>query len=149
MKYFVLVWAGLWRKPTRTVLTSLSVATAFLLYGALNGTIVSFDKWISQATGDVVVLWTSSRVSMGAGLPLGIVPTIERIDGVAAVDITQEFNSYWRDPRNGVGVVAIDVPRRIRNPSPWSIVSARTGSPARSSGCPRRRWRPCNACVPA
>ncbi len=123
MKYFVLVWAGLWRKPMRTVLTSLSVATAFLLYGALNGTMVSFDKWISQATGDVAILWTSSRVNMGAGLPLGIVPTLERIDGVASVDFTQEFNSYWRDPKNTLGVVAIDVSRRIRNPSPWSIVS--------------------------
>jgi putative ABC transport system permease protein len=126
MKYFVLVWAGLWRKPTRTVLTSLSVASAFLLYGALNGTMVSFDKWLSKATGDVVVLWTSSRVSTGAGLPIGILPTIERVDGIVAVDISQEFNSYWQDPKNGVGVVAIDASRRIGRPRPWSVVSDAT-----------------------
>jgi putative ABC transport system permease protein len=123
MKYLVLVWAGLWRKPARTVLTSLSVVTAFLLYGALNGTMVSFDKWIGQVTGDVAVLWTASRVNMSTGLPFAIVPTIERVDGVLAVDISQEFNSYWQNPRNRVGVVALDVDRRIKHPSPWSIVS--------------------------
>jgi putative ABC transport system permease protein len=124
MKYLVLVWAGLWRKPARTVLTSLSVMTAFLLYGALNGTMVSFDKWIGKITGDVEVLWTASRVNMSTGLPYAIVPTIERVDGVLGVDISQEFNSYWQNPRNGVGVVALDIDRRIRQPSPWSIVSA-------------------------
>jgi putative ABC transport system permease protein len=123
MKYLVLVWAGLWRKPARTVLTSLSIATAFLLYGALNGTMVSFEKWIGQVTGDVAVLWTASRVNMSTGLPIGILPTIERVDGVVAVDIQQEFDAYYQNPRNGVGVVVIDVGRRIEHPSPWSIVS--------------------------
>ena len=123
MKYLVLVWAGLWRKPARTVLTALSVITAFLLYGALNGTMVSFDRWIGQAMGDTAVLWTTSRVNLSAGLPIGIVPVIERIEGIAAVDITHEFNSYWQEPENGVGVVVIDVERRMRHPSPWSVVS--------------------------
>jgi putative ABC transport system permease protein len=123
VKYLVLVWAGLWRKPARTILTSLSIIMAFLLYGALNGTMYGFEKWIDEITGDAGVLYTGSRVSMSAGLPIGILPTIERIDGVASVDIQQEFNSYFQDAKNGVGVVAIDVARRIRHPSPWSTVS--------------------------
>ena len=126
MKYLVLVWAGLWRKPTRTILTSLSIATAFLLYGALNGTMVSFDQWLRQTTGDTAVLWTTSRISMGTGLPIGILPSIERIDGITGVDIVQEFSGYWQDPRNGVGLVAIDADRRIEHPSPWSIVAVET-----------------------
>ena len=32
MKYFPLLWAGLWRKRTRTMFTILSVVAAFLLY---------------------------------------------------------------------------------------------------------------------
>jgi putative ABC transport system permease protein len=123
MKYLALVWAGLWRKPARTVLTSLSVATAFLLYGALNGTMVSFDRWISQATGDVAILWTASRVNMNTGLPIGMLPIIEHVDGVTAVDIQQEFNSYWQDPKNGVGVVVIDPNRRTSRPNPFYVVS--------------------------
>ncbi len=37
MKYLVLVWAGLWRKKTRTILTMLSIVVAFLLFGLLQG----------------------------------------------------------------------------------------------------------------
>ena len=32
MKYFPLVLAGLWRKPTRTVFTFLSIMVAFVLF---------------------------------------------------------------------------------------------------------------------
>ncbi|MBX5461392.1 MAG: FtsX-like permease family protein [Steroidobacteraceae bacterium] len=123
MKYLVLVWAGLWRKPARTVLTSMSVVSAFLLYGALSGTMVSFDRWLGQITGDVTVLWTASRVDRSAGLPIGILPAIERIPGVLAVDIQQGFNSYFQDPKNGVGVETIDVARRIKYPRPFFTVS--------------------------
>ena len=66
MKYLVLIWAGLWRKPARTVLTSLSIVTAFLLYGALDGTMASFNQVIHQITGDSILL-TVSRVNMGTG----------------------------------------------------------------------------------
>ena len=37
MKYLPLLWAGLWRKPTRTTLTLLSIAVAFVLFGILSG----------------------------------------------------------------------------------------------------------------
>lgn len=126
MKYLVLVWAGLSRKPARTVLTSLSVITAFVLYGALNGTMVSFDKWVGKITGDITVLWTASRVSMGLGLPIGMLSSISRIDGIVAVDIQQGFNSYWQDPRNGVGVVTLEVARRLEHPNPYFKVSTAT-----------------------
>ena len=43
MKFFPLVWAGLWRKRVRTVLTMLSVAIAFWLYGTLDGVTAAFD----------------------------------------------------------------------------------------------------------
>ena len=43
MKYFPLIWAGLWRKPARTILTLLSVSVAFLLFGMLHGVIAGFD----------------------------------------------------------------------------------------------------------
>lgn len=120
MKYLVLVWAGLWRRPARTVLTSLSVATAFLLYGALNGTMTGFDTLIDKITGGSFLL-TVSRVSMGVGLPVAYRSVIERIDGVQAVRINQEFNTYYRSPGNGVGVNAVDV--RHFQLNPWNTVS--------------------------
>ena len=43
MKYLPLLWSGLWRKPIRTVLTVLSIAVAFLLFGVLQGVITGFE----------------------------------------------------------------------------------------------------------
>ena len=37
MKYLPLIWAGLWRKRVRTVLTLLCVVVAFVLFGMLHG----------------------------------------------------------------------------------------------------------------
>ena len=37
MKYFPLIWAGLWRKRARTIFTMLSIVVAFLLFGLLQG----------------------------------------------------------------------------------------------------------------
>ena len=36
MRYLPLLWAGLFRKKTRTILTLLSVCVAFLLFGLLH-----------------------------------------------------------------------------------------------------------------
>ncbi len=46
MKYFALVWAGLWRKRMRTILTLLSVTVAFVLFGILHGVTATFDDVI-------------------------------------------------------------------------------------------------------
>ena len=120
MKYLMLIWAGLWRKPARTVLTSLSIVMAFLLYGALNGTMASFDKVIDQVTGGSILV-TASRVSMGAGLPMAYRSVIERVDGVVAVQVDQEFGAYFQDPKNGVGVSAIDIDHFQKRP--WHVIS--------------------------
>ena len=37
MKYFPLIWAALWRKPARTILTLLSAVAAFTLFGLAIG----------------------------------------------------------------------------------------------------------------
>jgi putative ABC transport system permease protein len=37
MKFLPLVWAGIWRKSSRAVLMLLQIATAFLLFGLLQG----------------------------------------------------------------------------------------------------------------
>ncbi len=37
MKYLPLVWAGMWRKRSRALLMLLQIATAFILFGVLQG----------------------------------------------------------------------------------------------------------------
>jgi len=51
VKYLMLIWAGLWRKKTRTILTMLSIVVAFLLFGLLQGlTKASRPAWGIPAT---------------------------------------------------------------------------------------------------
>jgi len=37
MKFFRLIWAGMWRRPGRTALMLLQILVAFLLFGLLQG----------------------------------------------------------------------------------------------------------------
>ena len=48
MKYFSLVWAGLWRKKTRTTFTMISVVIAFLLFGLLQGINQGFSTSLAK-----------------------------------------------------------------------------------------------------
>ena len=60
MKYLALIWAGLWRKRTRTTLTLCSVAVAFVLIGVLAGVDAAFAHLLSIARLDRIFA-TSQR----------------------------------------------------------------------------------------
>jgi putative ABC transport system permease protein len=65
MSYFGLVWAGLWRKPPRTIFTLLSIVVAFMLFGVLQGVNAAFNRLIEGARLDVL-LTASGDTSSGA-----------------------------------------------------------------------------------
>jgi putative ABC transport system permease protein len=67
MKYFMLIWAGMWRKRARTVLTVLSVVTAFVLYGTLHGVTSSLDDAIAEMS--ITRLRVMNRVNIIDSLP--------------------------------------------------------------------------------
>lgn len=52
MKYLPLLWAGVWRKPGRTVLLGLQILCAFALFGLLQGLNSSVKKFIADAHRD-------------------------------------------------------------------------------------------------
>jgi len=110
MKYLPLILAALRRRPARTILTMISVAVAFLLYGLLDGVTASFDNAIDRLT-DASRLRTASRISVVAGLPLAHRARIEGVAGVRAVGLWSYFGGYYREPANGIDAAAIDVDR--------------------------------------
>ena len=110
MKYLPLIWAGLWRKRARTILTALSVAAAFMLHGALNGAMASFDEYLRILT-DQSEIWVVSRVNMDSGLPLAHLARIEAVEGVERVDFGVFFGGYWQTPENSIGGNAVDFGR--------------------------------------
>jgi putative ABC transport system permease protein len=109
MKYFPLVWAGLWRKRARTVLTLLSVVVAFLLFGVMHGVTAAIDGIVDQLSE--TRLRIQSRVSITEALPLAHLPRIESVPGVQGVAFYNFFGGYYQDPRNSIASGAIDVER--------------------------------------
>jgi putative ABC transport system permease protein len=108
VRYLPLVWAGLWRKRVRTVLTMISVVIAFWLFGTLDGVTAAFDDQLIAMTS-AARLRTQSRVSSRAGLPLAHRARIESVPGVRDVGVLTFVGGYYRDSVDFIEVAAIDI----------------------------------------
>jgi len=99
MKYLHLVWSALMRSRTRTLLTLLSVVTAFLLFGMLDSVRVAFANSGQSLTGaDRLVV--ASRLSITQSLPYRLLPQIEAVPGVEDVAFGNWFGGVYRDMQN-------------------------------------------------
>lgn len=107
MKYFRLVWAGLWRKKARTILTMLSIIVAFLLFGLLQGINQGFNDVVENL--DVDRLYISPKSAMD-GLPISYQARIKNIPGVEHVSHWTFFGGFFREAKNAVPAFATDVP---------------------------------------
>jgi putative ABC transport system permease protein len=112
MKYTHLIWAGLWRKKTRTLLTMVSVAVAFLLFGLLHGINRGMNNVIDHLNGKRLV--TASRYAPLEGITLAVRDRIAAVPGVTGVAPWVYFGGFYRDRRNAVGVFATDAPALFR-----------------------------------
>ncbi|HEU4625600.1 MAG TPA: ABC transporter permease [Steroidobacteraceae bacterium] len=119
MKYFPLLWAGLWRKRTRTTFTLLSVVAAFLLYGLLQGV----NAWLGNALEGARVnrLYTVSRISFVEPLPISYVQRIETVPGVDKVAYFNWFGGYYQDPKNQVQSYVADPQRTFEVFKEWKV----------------------------
>ncbi len=109
MKYLPLLWANLWRKKTRTIFTLLSVAVAFLLYGALATIDEAFENPQTGVTG-VDKLITTNKFSLTLLLPFSDVQQIAAVPGVAVVTWITWFGAYYQESKNFVFALPIDTP---------------------------------------
>lgn len=106
MKYLHLIWAELWRRKTRTILTLLSILAAFLLFGLLNGVRESFAEAGKSAAG-AQRLQVGSRLSFIQALPMALNQRIAQVEGVEAVTYANWFGGAYQDPRNQVFSFAV------------------------------------------
>jgi putative ABC transport system permease protein len=106
MKYLHLVWAALFRRKTRTILTLVSIITAFLLFGLLDAVRISFDQ-AGQSANGAQRLQTSSKLSFIQTLPISLQQQIEQVPGVKAVTYANWFGGAYQDPRNQVFSFAV------------------------------------------
>ena len=105
MKYFHLIWAALFRRKTRTLLTLLSVMAAFLLFGLLDGVRVAFNSGGDAAGVDRMIV--SSKYSIIQGLPQSLVPRVETTPGVKNLTWANWFGGYYQDRKNQMVNIAI------------------------------------------
>src|SRR5215467_2566124 len=98
MKYFPLVWAGLWRKPARTIFTLLSIVVAFILFGILSGIDAGFARVVELSRQDR--LFTDPR--FGTWMPISYAEQIAKVSGVTVVAPRWAVFGYYQDPKNGI-----------------------------------------------
>ncbi|HSV03080.1 MAG TPA: FtsX-like permease family protein [Phenylobacterium sp.] len=106
MKFLPLIWAGLWRRPGRTMLTLVSIASAFVIFGVLQGFTSGLDRLVANAQADVLV--TASRVGPLDLMPLADLAVLKRTPGVRAVARIVFFGGPFRQPGAFLPAQAID-----------------------------------------
>ena len=111
MKYLPLLWAQLFRKRTRTILTLLSVLIAFLLFGLLHAVQTAFESGADAA--DARRLLTTARYSIIEPLPMSYLARIERVPGVAGVAFADWFGAKYQNESNAFPVFAVDPARYL------------------------------------
>ena len=98
MKYFGLIWAGLFRKKLRTLLTLLSLWSAFVLLGLLQSVNSLFSGGADFLGANRLI--TQARTSFTQPLPMRLMAQIESVPGVNRVSHSQFFGGQYQDPKN-------------------------------------------------
>ncbi|MEP6485326.1 MAG: FtsX-like permease family protein [Rudaea sp.] len=106
MKYFHLIWAALFRRKARTILTLISIIAAFLLFGLLDAVRVSFAQ-IGQSANGAERLQTGAKLSFIQPLPQSLGAQIAAVDGVKDVAYANWFGGAYQDPHNQIFTFAV------------------------------------------
>lgn len=107
MKYFMLIWAGLWRKKTRTILTMLSIVVAFLLFGLLQGINQGIKAGLNDSRNNR--LWTTNRMSAINSIPVSLMERMKTVKGVLNVVHLSFFGGYFQDAKNAIPAFATNI----------------------------------------
>jgi putative ABC transport system permease protein len=106
VSWFGLIWANLWRRKTRTVVTLLSVFTAFLLFSVLASTRQAFIGGLDLLGDERLV--SIHRSGLIFSLPMAYQRRIAAVEGVEAVSWGVWLQGYWKEQRNFVPLIAVD-----------------------------------------
>jgi len=147
VKYLPLVWAQLFRRKTRTVLTVLSVLVAFLLFGLLQAVQIAFESGADSA--DAKRLLTTARYSIIEPLPMAYSTRIERVPGVVAVAYADWFGAKYQNESNAFAVFAVEPARYLDMYPEFEIapgqreafIKTRTGAVAGQRLVDRYGWK--------
>ena len=147
MKHLPLVWAGLFRRKPRTLLTLASVVVAFLLFGLLQAVKTAFES--GADTADAKRLLTTARYSFIEPLPMAHLRRIEQVPGVVGVAHAEWFGAKYQNESNAFPVFSVDPARYLDMypqftiaPQPrLAFIQSRTGALAGRRLADRYHWK--------
>ena len=97
MKYWPLIWSGIWRKPGRTLLMLLQILVAFLLFGALQGVKSGVDQAVAATQAQLYWVFPAD---LGTKLPLGLEQRIAAVPGVKHIYPEAGFGATYQRPHS-------------------------------------------------
>jgi len=98
MRFLSLIWAGLFRRKTRTVLTLFSIIVAFLLFGLLRSIADAFTVGVDVAGVDRLIV--QPKYSIIDPLPISHASQIAQVAGVAMVAHANWFGGIYQERKN-------------------------------------------------
>ncbi|MCX8499909.1 MAG: hypothetical protein ORN25_11125, partial [Caulobacteraceae bacterium] len=93
-----LVWKNLFRKPLRTILLTVSIFMAFLIFGILTSLNVALDR-ASESGSASNRLVVSNKINFTQSMPYAYINRVAAIPGVTAVTYQNWFGAYYQDQR--------------------------------------------------
>lgn len=120
MKYFGLIWAGLFRKKLRTLLTLLSLWSAFVLLGLLQAVNSLFSGGADFLGANRMI--TQAKTSFTQPLPIRMMPQIEAVPGVERVSHSQFFGGQYQEGGGFFPQFAVN-PQRLFDTYPEWVLS--------------------------
>lgn len=141
-----LMWANLWRRKTRTVVTVLSIFVAFILFAVLAATRQAFVGGVDLIGNERLL--TIHKSGLIFSLPIAYQNRIQSVDGVHSVSVGVWMQGYFQEPKNFVPLIAVDefyfpMYREFVVPpeqlAAWE--SERTGAIAGKTVAGRRGWK--------
>lgn len=106
MTYLTLLRKNLTRKKLRLALTLFSIFTAFLIFGVLKTFNDALNVGVEMAGADRLV--TINKISLIQPLPYALYGKVKAVDGVETATFANWFGGYYQDPKQPIGVFAID-----------------------------------------
>jgi putative ABC transport system permease protein len=105
MRFAALVFSNFKRHKTRTILTILSIAVAFLLFSYLVAIRHAFEMGVSLAGANRLI--TQHKMSLIMQLPQSYEARIEQVPGVADATEASWFGGIYIDERNQFAQIAV------------------------------------------
>jgi putative ABC transport system permease protein len=126
VRYLPLVWAGLLRNKGRALLMLLQIASAFLLFGLLQGLSSGVKQALAKAHADR--LYVGSSVSLGDTLPISLLPRVSQIPGVRAVTPLTQFAGQYQRLGQSIVISGVDAGSIFKILSEYDVDSAQVAA---------------------